>query len=316
MDWVGNAIPYGDGTSALTVVNYENYSADSQFQIKWLGHGQYRATIQDIDPATSTTLLKLEDANIPPASIGDSDAVKVNSKITIHSWGFLQSDKLIQAKETTTFYNYGTILFLRGSPYMEPGAPATDAHGQIIGLIGTFYDAFTIRPGAPGMTPPLINIKKSIANLNNINEYSWRYKPVEFYEISKPAKYLNAISAEDKNDIAEAIQPLLKTMGPPLPANEIPPDYVSFLMNAQTSQDGSFLCLTYINPIKLYDVADQIVAEVKWISLQWGRNGNNPNRIFYGTIQRNRAVATGGFLITGDTGTFEKVINRINLAPR
>jgi hypothetical protein len=315
-DWVGNAIPFGDGTTALTVVNYMSYTTDSKFLAKWPGHGQYHASIQAIDPATSLTLLKLEGVKIPPAAIGDSDAMKPGDNMTICSWNPVPTEanalakipELILAKTTCRFPGYGQ-RFSTGAPFMAVDVISNE-QGQVIGLTGTLYHPFYLSSEPPNLIVPIINLKQAMQQLADKANQSWDNTPVYFLESKEiygaPGKEFN--NREDWTKIRQDVVPLLTTLGDPVSAQELPKYYMDIIMGPPGQLDGTYLSILFLTTATITNESGVPVAEAKWVGIQFGRGNNKPNQLIFGTLKDGTAVVQSGFILKGDLSALEKAM--------
>ena len=82
---VAFGVSVGDGNQVLTVLNYEDY-VPGNLEVVLPGYGRFNASVQAIDPRTGATLLKLEEANLPVATIGDTSVIKPGQSVFIHGW--------------------------------------------------------------------------------------------------------------------------------------------------------------------------------------------------------------------------------------
>jgi hypothetical protein len=165
-DLLSFGVAVGDGTQVLTVFNYENDIPDALW-VGLPGKPKYQASVQATDPRTSITLLKVKDGAFKPIVISSSVSTQISNEITIHGWVDPDYNKL--ETQRTAFPGFGKIFMvnIEPGPYIaSQGAVVTNKNDEIIGLIGTLYNAFVFRLGGPGMTPPIIDIQSSM-ELNN-----------------------------------------------------------------------------------------------------------------------------------------------------
>jgi hypothetical protein len=306
-------VAVGDGSQILTVLNYEDYTPDG-LVVGLPGKTKYQALIQAIDPRTSATLLKVVGTKFKPAVIGETDKLKQGDEIIIHGWYDPDFNSLLTSV-TMPFSGYNTMMIIdiMNNKYIAyDGAPVTDKAGKLIGLIGTFYNAFVYRLGPPGMTAPMINNKSALELLSpDAVSQPWARGPAFAIITTKESLTGRTFSEPplaNYNAMTAAIESLLGTMGEPLPPDELPSDYRSFAYGEQESIDGYLLSVVYPHLVELRNNDGKIAAEAKWVGIQWGRSGGKPNRLFYGYMQNGNAIPAGGFLITGDVITLEKTL--------
>jgi hypothetical protein len=306
-------VAVGDGSQILTVLNYEDYTPDG-LEVGFPGKTKYPASVEAIDPRTSATLLKVIGTKFKAATIGEPDKLEQGHEITIHGWPGPEFDSLESV--TVSFAGYDTIMSIdvMNNDYIcYDGAPVTDKDDRVIGLIGTFYNAFVFRLGEPGMTAPIININKALEllSLDTVSQ-PWAGGPAFAIKITKESLTGYAIAEPplaNYNAMTAAIESLLRTMGDPLPTNELPGDYRSFNWGGPESVDGTLLSLAYPRPVELRNTENQLVAEAKWLGIQWGRSEGKSNRIFYGHFEQGNAVVDGGYILKGDINAVESVLS-------
>jgi hypothetical protein len=300
----------GDGSQVLTVLNYESYTPDS-LEVVLPGQDKYRASIEAIDPRTSATLLKLEGARLPVAVIGDSATIKQDQQVLIRGWSgpqltFKKMPALIAIYKGTVPFFFNVYLTeeegLRGEWVREQGAVVTDKKGSVLGLVGPVYSAFVITTGGPvGWIPPVVRIESAIGLLApDVGSQPWTKGPAFSLITTKDSLTGRAPSQPPMGnfiEMTEDIQALLGTMGEPQPAGELPSDYRSISWSGPQSADGILLTVVYPRPVELRDTDGQLVAQAKWVGIQWGRSEGKPNRILYGSIATN---LEGGFTLKGD----------------
>jgi hypothetical protein len=305
-------VAVGDGSQVLTVLNYEYFTPGS-LEVGLPGQVKYAASIEAIDPRTSATLLRVEGTMLRAATIGEPDALKPESEVIVYGW--TAPDYSTIKSERVPFPGYGNGFFMEvGEGYIaSDGSMVTDEQGRVIGLIGTFYNAFVFRPGGPGMTAPIINIQSALGLLSPdaVNQ-PWADGPA-FSLITTKDSVTGHTSAEPPltkySEMTAAIQSLLATMSEPLPANELPGYYRGFSWGGPESVDGTLLSVVYPRPVELRNTGGQVVAEAKWVGIQWGRSEGKPNRLFYGHIESGNAIAEGGFTLNGDITELENTLH-------
>jgi hypothetical protein len=63
--------------------------------------------------------------------------------------------------------------------------------------------------------------------------------------------------------------------------------------------------MVFPRPVNLCNSAGNVLAQAKWVGIQWGRNDGGPNRVFYGSVTYN---LEGSFEITGDISSLESAV--------
>ena len=58
-------------------------------------------------------------------------------------------------------------------------------------------------------------------------------------------------------------------------------------------------------PVELRNSAGKVLAQAKWVSIQWGRNEGKPSRVVYGSVAY---TVEGSFKITGAVSGLENSV--------
>jgi hypothetical protein len=305
-------IVIGDGSQVLTVLNYTSKIPDI-LSVVIPGKAKYQASIQIIDPRNSVTLLKLAGEKLTPAKIADTSIIEPDSEVVIHGWSGPEYN--LRGEQTVPFPGFGSIFVISidRNPFVAwDGAVVTDKNGAVIGLIGTLYNAFAPRLGPIGMTSPIIDIQNALELLSpDAANQPWVKGPVATLITTKESVTGDA-SVEpplaEYDEMTLAILKLLETMGEPLPEGEIPHNYLDISWPEPWLADGNVFSVLFPLPVELRNSAGNMVAEAKWIGIQWGRSEGKPNRLFYGNIPGFNAAAEGGFILLGDITGLTNVI--------
>lgn len=310
----------GDGSQVLTVLNYEDYTPDS-LEVVLPGQGKYKASVEAIDPRTSTTLLQVEGARLPVAAIGDSATIKPDQPVLIRGWlstMFQKSPALIASYPgATTLYFYVNLtqeaLDKGGWGVFEQGIAVTDVKDSVLGLVGPVYNKLILSTGGPiGCIPPVVSINSALELLApDVGSQPWAKGPAFSLITTKDSLTGHAPSQPpiaNYNKMTEDIQTLLGTVGEQLPTSELPSDYRSISWGDPQSTDGTLLSVVYPRPVELRDTNGQLVVEAKWVGIQWGRSKGKPNRLLYGNIQHGAYIVEGGFTLKGDISALATAI--------
>jgi hypothetical protein len=296
-------VAVGDGSRILAVLNYTDDIPDN-LEVVTTGKAKYQASIEVFDPRNSVALLKLTGGRLTPAKIADTGIIEPESEVIIHGWS--GPDYNLPGEQNVSFPGYGNIFFidLLKNPFIAgDGAVVTDKNGAVIGLIGTLYNTFVPRAGGPGMTAPIINIQNALGLLSpDATNQPWVKGPVDTHITTKESVTGDApAQPPDKyNEMTSAILKLLGTMGEPLPTDEIPGYYMNIGWPEPQLADGTVLTVLFPHPVELRNSAGNIVAEAKWVGIQWGRSEGKPDRLFYGHNIHTNAAPEGGFILLGD----------------
>ena len=307
----------GDGTTVLTIINYENYSP-GDVEVVSHGHGKFTATIQAIDSRTGATLLKLSNGKLPAVTTGDATTLKTGDKLTVWALasnsGFtleptevLKQDlPLISPALTFNVYPEG----VEGGG-LGQGAVVADQSGKVFGLESVITHLLAPYVGGPGEIPWIITINNALELLSpNANSQPWANGPllIAANEIgSRSGIYLG--TENDYVPVANAITQVLSELGGPVSIGDLPQrgffSYVFWQSEGFDSTDGSTLMTSFPKPVELRNSTGTVLAQAKWVGIQWGRDVGKPSRIVYGSVAY---VADGSFEIIGDTSSLDTAV--------
>ena len=189
-------------------------------------------------------------------------------------------------------------------PARDQGAVVTDQSGKVLGLESIYTFGLVIRLGPADFIPPIISIDSAAELLSpTANEQPWANGP--FLLSVNTGGYFGY--NRDYLPIANAVPPVLKKLGAQLPISALPQDFLSYIYGniALGSPDGFLLTMVFPRPVNLCNSAGTVLAQAKWVGIQWGRNDGGPNRVFYGSVTY---TLEGSFEITGDTSSLENAV--------
>jgi hypothetical protein len=300
----------GDGSRIITALNFEHDIPD-ELWVGVPGKTKYRASIKAIDPQTSATLLEVEGGKFPTDyTIAEPGSLSAGADITVMGWDAAGFNKI---KTKNTIYNGFTVAIAFSDPLIVfPGALVMNSKGKVAGIISEYYQAFLIRLGPIGQTSPVIEIHDALKLLlPDAAGRPWETTPV--YALVTTIESLTGLAdsappASKYIEMAEAIDILLNTMGEPLTADELPDDYRFISWGGPDTADGTLLTVVYPRPVELKNTSGEVLAEARWVGVQWGRSEGKSDRIFYGRFEDGRAIVDGGFYLTGDTSGLESAI--------
>lgn len=142
----------------LTVLDYEEYTPDGLLVVS-PKYGQFEAIVKTVDYRTSTTLLKLQGADLPAAEIGDSLPFELQHQVFARDWGGRNNEYM--KTPIVAYYSENILpLFFSVSLTQEvmdegkgwvgnPGAAITDSNGRVIGLLGRYWSKLVTKLGGP-----------------------------------------------------------------------------------------------------------------------------------------------------------------------
>jgi len=299
-------IVVGDGSQVLTLLDYEDYSPGNLI-IFTQNHQQYNAIVEAIDPRTGITLLKLEGVRLTAATLGNSNIPAYEQKVLI--WGWSDSDQpeptryvvtasANQAPRPLFFSIYGF------APY-TPGMVVTDRRGNILGFETTFHERLSINIGPPGTRPPVASVESARELLSSGCQEPLADGPAHSAIASRGllignfAGILSTTSDYEKMTIA--LQDLFRNVGQPIATDDLGPPSNTLYRPI----DGTMLVVVYPWPVALKGVDGQVLAQAKWVGIQWDRSEGKPNRLIYGDVAY---TIKGGFVIVGDLTSLQQSV--------
>jgi hypothetical protein len=291
-----------DGNHVLTVLDYENYTPDRLLVIS-PEHGTFDASIQAIDYRTSATLLKLNNANLRSAQIGDSLSLKSDQK------EFMKTPANINISDNISplFFSVSIpqdFLLRREGWVDESGAPITDKNDKVVGLLGRYSSKLIIKLGGiPGQVylPLAVNINVAQELLTNPSQLK-ESGGLDIVPSNPPHLPINNIKNLDT-----AIMGLLNKLGKPLPPDDLL-GYSLGLPRGFRPEEGIMLVSVFPYSVELRDNGNNLLTSAKWIGIQWGRDEGKPNRLIYGDTAYQ---VDGAYSIEGDIAGLEQMIEPI-----
>jgi hypothetical protein len=300
----------GDGSQIITAFNYE-YEIPDELWVGMPGEKKYRATIKAVEAETSATLLGMESFKFEPTGLlAEPNSLNSGEKITVIGWDISSFKKI---RKQTTIYNGGVATLSLDAPrIIFPGAIVMNNKGKIAGIIGVFNDSLAPKLGPAAQFGPLIELNSaSTLFLPDTNNY-WQTMPVYTMITTKESLTGHAPDhpqAGKYNEMTAAVAQLLNSTGEPLPANELPKDFMTLSWSSLDVIDGTLFTAIYPRTVQLTTTSGNVVAEARWVGIQWGRSEGKPNRIFYGHFEDGRAIVDGGFYLLGDISTLESALH-------
>jgi hypothetical protein len=316
-------IVVGDGTTVLTIINYEDHNP-GESEVVSHGHGKFAATTQAIDSRTGATLLKLDEGRLPVVKTGDATTLKTGDKLMIWAQapnpGFtleptevLKQD-LPSISSALTFNVYLAQQEGYDGVSNQQGAVVADQSGKVFGLESVITHLLAPNVGGPGSIPPVITINSALELLSpNANGQPWANGPllIAASEIgSRNGIYDGTMS--DYVPVVNAITQVLSELGGPLSISDLPQQgffsYVFWQSAGFDSPDGSTLITAFPKPVELRNFTGTVLAQAKWVGIQWDRDDGKPSRVVYGNVAY---VADGSFEITGETSSLDNDIRTL-----
>jgi hypothetical protein len=310
-------VPVGDGTTILTIINYEDYSP-GELKVMSTGGATFSATIQAIDARTGATILKLDAGKLPPVTTRDPTTLNATEQLIV--WDQNDPDSTLESTSTigpnvspdSSALDFSVVLpeGVQNNGGVTQGAVVVDQSGKVLGLESIWGYTLVMRTGYPTYIPPIISINCTTELLSPVaNQLPWANGPYLFSG--------NVIGPDNRNHnggyfgfdrdyltVAAAVTQVLNELGGAASITDLPQDYLSYSIGNQASEspDGSLLTMVFPRPVNLCNSSGTVLAQAKWVGIQWDRSGGKTSRVIYGSAAY---VIQGSFMITGDTGSLE-----------
>lgn len=309
---VAYGIVVSDGDHVLTVLDYEDYTPGKLLVIS-PKYGTFNASIQAIDYRTSATLLQLQDANLPPAEIGDTPSLTSNQGQRVYIRGWRSGDNRYK-KCPADAYAWDDVspsffrvalseeVISKGKGWVsKSGAVITDEDGKAIGLLGRRWSMLAIVTIPVGYLPLAINIHSALELLTDTSHTNGPAmlavltdRPlVDIYFVPGNPPRLIANNIEN---LVTNVTGLLGELGEPLPLDDLA-QYSSGLPVGFHPEEGFMLIAAFTYPVELHDSGNNLLATAKWIGIHWDRSGGKPDRLIYGSAGY---IVEGAYSIEGD----------------
>jgi hypothetical protein len=283
-------IVLGDGSQIVTIINYESYNPGT---VKVIApqKGVFTASIQTIDTRTGLTLLKLNDATLPSASIGDTSIINKGKKVDIRAWDNDNSvfrtrrGIVVNVSSSNSTFAFDISLDNRGIGWTGgQGALVTDLEGNILGIEGIYSYRINERfQGQGRYIPPIIKIERAL-ELTNCDDgrYMDSFGPMFFaYKIAQETGYMygdfNGL-VFNYSAIAGLIDTIVSNPGKPVDFSDLPVD----IGTISPAIDGSVFIAVYPEGTNIHTLEGTMLPRIKWAGIQWKRD-DKQQRMFVGT---------------------------------
>jgi hypothetical protein len=310
-------VPVGDGTTILTIIDYEDYTpADGDIEVITQNNETFLASIQAIDARTGATLLKLDSGSLQPVPIRDPSTLKTNEPLIV--WAQINSDPVPEPTNVIggpdTFPNSVPLYFgvyLPNGVYggaITQGAVVTDQNGKVLGLEDVYDYRLVIILGPIGRIPPIISIESAAELLSPFaNLQPWANGPYLFTS-NVIGNYIGNYdeNGSDYPVLANSITLVLNELGAPLSTSDLPHTFLSYTWSnaIPQSSDGHLLTTIFPRPVNLCNSAGTVLAQAKWVGIQWDRSNGKLSRVVYGSTAY---MIDGSFEIIDDTNVLDSV---------
>jgi hypothetical protein len=244
----------------------------------------------------------------------------LNANEQLIVWDQSDSDSTLESTSTigpnvspdSSALDFSVVLpeGVQNSGGVTQGAVVVDQSGNVLGLESIWGYTLVMRTGYPGFIPPIISINCTTELLSPIaNQLPWANSPHLFSG--------NVIGPDNRNHngnylgydrdylpVASAVTRVLNELGGATSITDLPQEYLSYSIGNQATEspDGSLLTMVFPRPVNLCNSSGTVLAQAKWVGIQWDRSGGKTSRVIYGS---SAYVVQGSFEITGDTGSLE-----------
>jgi hypothetical protein len=319
---VATGIVVGDGSQVLTAVDFEETVSETLNVITPAGD-DYTASIQNMDPRTGAALLQVGGLNLTVAATDDPSVIVQDQPLTATWYGqaYSQGDprepelkrtdmlaSLGDPREPVAFgVHFPQSTFVSGDiPYIRPGAVFTDGKGLVIGILGPDYNTLFPHPHAIGGLPWVARIDVALEMLSpDFAERTYADGPLMIVINNESGGAYLFGYFNNYDMITQAFRNVERQLGVPLSGTDLPANAHTVTDNPA---DGNMVTVVYAHPVDITSSNGNLIAAAKWVSVQWGRSGEQPNRLFYGDGRLN---LKGGFDLTGDISDLLSAVDKI-----
>jgi hypothetical protein len=272
----------------LTVLDYEE-DTPVKLLVVWSEYGMFNASIQAIDYRTSATLLRLQDANMPVAEIGNPSSLVSNESqsVYIRGWAYSRTNEYIKCPANAYISDHTSPLFFSvsipqevvkmGEGWVgEPGAVITDKDGKAVGLLCRYWSKLLVvlLPAGQVYLPLAINIDSALELLTDTSHTNGpavcvvltKLGGIDIVPGNPPLLPLN-----DVKNLDTAVTGSLDKLGEPLSLDDLA-KYSSGLPLGFHPEEGIMLISAFTYTVELRNVDSNLLATAKWVGIQWDRS--------------------------------------------
>jgi hypothetical protein len=265
------------------------------------GGKTYESTIQAFDSRNALLLLKMEGMKLPAASIGDVQTLKAGQEVNVRQWilpGEFSKVPMLARNGTGTYPKYISIYYPLETIQQNKvksvthGSIVTDLQGSILGVVGVDYMKLMAHPHPSPFVPNVAAIIPGAGVLSSdAVRQPWVNGPLQII-LTRQGGSVITTDSPNYDAISIALREIESNLGIPLSKEELK----GYPGLGPGIPDGTLLTVAYAWPVSLYSNG-KYLADAKWVSIQWNRNNEAPNLLFYGN---KILVVEGGFKIESD----------------
>lgn len=294
---------FHDKYHALTVIDYERYNPES-IVIITSDNYTYEVSLEAVDSLSGLAILKTQQAvNVPAIPVGSLP----EEGDTVLGWEPDKERRLISYSLNVTSPIYDSLVFqldthpLRG-PVFSTGSMITGKNGKLIGLVMPWGKGIYTAIPRPFVA--------SVAETPKVSsgEYEWEARidgPVSIsfgYNRNDYTRFIRSLTDYEK--LSDMLAEITSTMGEPAAATGI--DFNSWGWDYPRNS-YVLLCL-YPGLIELRDKEGRMLAQARWIAIEWNRDDDQHDRLLYGTVPY---VIKGAFELSADLTDLEEFLTGI-----
>ncbi|MDP2744254.1 MAG: hypothetical protein Q8P00_04200 [Dehalococcoidia bacterium] len=147
-----------------------------------------------------------------------------------------------------------------------------------------------------------MDVNSTLSSLSaDAKRQAWTNRPSGFAVATPSSVSAYPEVPSNYEEVAGAIQDLLTRIGEPSVGYDLPYAYRSFPLGPL---DGTSFVAAYAFPVELRSPGGKVLAQAKWIVIEWGRTGQ-PNPLFYSSVPYSPERV---FELIGDVTQLEKAI--------
>ena len=301
-----SGIVFNDETRALAMIDYEKYSTDSII-IVTSENRTYEALIEAVDPRSGLAILKTQRSmNLQPVPTGELPGKEEPMVIWRYDWqGLLVSESANATPpvDESPRFHLRTDCVL--GPAVDTGTVVIDKDGKVTGLVIPYINSPVHAPtpgGPPAIIAGVTEVQKMLSG-EYVRE-SWASGPAVISLASAVAHRGILMQPDEYEWSSRLIAAIMERLGEPVTATDFAVTHRTWSIRP----DNHTVIAIYTRPMELRNTDGRVLAEAKWIAIEWDRVDGLPDRLIYGTIPFE---TEGAFEITGNITDFEEMVSSI-----
>ena len=301
-----SGVIFNDETRALAMIDYEKYSQDSIIIVTG-DNRTYEAAIEAMDPRSGLAILKTQKAmSLPPVPTGELPGKEKSMVIWRYDWQGMLVSQSVNATPPIVeppWFQLRSNLFL--GPEVDTGTVVIDKDGKVTGLVIPYINSPVHAPtpsGPPAIIAGVTEVQKMLSG-EYVRE-SWASGPAVISLASAVAHRGILMTPDEYEWSSHLIATIMERLGEPVTATDFAVTHGTWSIRP----DNHTVIALYTRPMELRNTEGRVLAEAKWIAIEWDRVDSLPDRLIYGTIPFE---TEGAFEITGNITDFEEMVSSI-----